>query len=540
MAAELLTDASRALDANANPYSGAKWFFYQSGTSTPQSVYTTAALSTTHSNPVEADAGGKFPPIYFDTSLQYRGVLKSADEVTTIYDIDPINASPLSQLGTSIGAASIGKSGGGTVQDYIATPQSERFTAGFGDVADYPKAGLHINKNATNHAHYGVLDSTAYNFTGATDPIIGNASYNDNTTTTGAVGFDHHHSFQSYPHINMTGGVVTTLSSFWSFLDVIAGTVSEGSGVKVNNPSGAGTITNLYGVKVEALTRGSNNNIGVYVAGASGASGNNYAFFSAGTDVKSYFGGYIELGRGTTQHAKIGYDPNLGHLVAQPRDSYDFKLVKNTLTSYVPYVRFGDATSDTDDARIGYSSSTGNLEIIPRSTFGTVVTSGNFHLGEAAARIGVGFTTSTTPDTQLHLKAVNDKSGVTMENTAGPNKWQMLPSEPGVANTGLSIQDALAGSNKVRLHIDTSGNTRPGTDNVFTLGTASFAWSYVHAYVLKNKALTVAALPAAATAGAGARAFVTDANATTFASVVAGGGANGVPVYSDGTNWRIG
>lgn len=52
--------------------------------------------------------------------------------------------------------------------------------------------------------------------------------------------------------------------------------------------------------------------------------------------------------------------------------------------------------------------------------------------------------------------------------------------------------------------------------------------------------LTVATLPAAATAGAGARAFVSDANATTFASVVAAGGANGVPVYSDGTNWRIG
>lgn len=51
---------------------------------------------------------------------------------------------------------------------------------------------------------------------------------------------------------------------------------------------------------------------------------------------------------------------------------------------------------------------------------------------------------------------------------------------------------------------------------------------------------TVAGLAAAATAGSGARAFVTDANATTFASIVAGGGANKVPVYSDGTNWRIG
>jgi hypothetical protein len=57
---------------------------------------------------------------------------------------------------------------------------------------------------------------------------------------------------------------------------------------------------------------------------------------------------------------------------------------------------------------------------------------------------------------------------------------------------------------------------------------------------IKTTALTVATLTAAATAGAGARAFVSDSNATTFAAIVAGGGANGVPVYSDGTNWRIG
>lgn len=57
---------------------------------------------------------------------------------------------------------------------------------------------------------------------------------------------------------------------------------------------------------------------------------------------------------------------------------------------------------------------------------------------------------------------------------------------------------------------------------------------------VKPLVTAVASLPAAATAGAGAQAFVTNANATTFASIVAGGGANGVSVYSDGTNWRIG
>lgn len=51
---------------------------------------------------------------------------------------------------------------------------------------------------------------------------------------------------------------------------------------------------------------------------------------------------------------------------------------------------------------------------------------------------------------------------------------------------------------------------------------------------------TVATLPLAATAGSGARSFVTDANAATFKTALVGGGANKVPVFSDGTGWFIG
>lgn len=64
--------------------------------------------------------------------------------------------------------------------------------------------------------------------------------------------------------------------------------------------------------------------------------------------------------------------------------------------------------------------------------------------------------------------------------------------------------------------------------------------SLTAATFVKTGAVTVASLPAAATAGAGARMMVTDATVTTFASVVVGGGANAVPVFSDATNWRIG
>ena len=61
--------------------------------------------------------------------------------------------------------------------------------------------------------------------------------------------------------------------------------------------------------------------------------------------------------------------------------------------------------------------------------------------------------------------------------------------------------------------------------------------------VLSTGSTVVASLPAAATAGAGARAFVTDATLSMtlgIGTTVAGGGANKVPVYSDGTNWLIG
>lgn len=39
---------------------------------------------------------------------------------------------------------------------------------------------------------------------------------------------------------------------------------------------------------------------------------------------------------------------------------------------------------------------------------------------------------------------------------------------------------------------------------------------------------------------AGTRAFITDGSTATFNATVAGGGANKVPIFSDGTNWKVG
>jgi hypothetical protein len=51
---------------------------------------------------------------------------------------------------------------------------------------------------------------------------------------------------------------------------------------------------------------------------------------------------------------------------------------------------------------------------------------------------------------------------------------------------------------------------------------------------------TVATLPSPTTINVGVRAFVSDATATTFNSIVVGGGSNKLPIFCDGTNWRIG
>lgn len=104
----------------------------------------------------------------------------------------------------------------------------------------------------------------------------------------------------------------------------------------------------------------------------------------------------------------------------------------------------------------------------------------------------------------------------------------------------LSPVSSLSASDKVPVN-----PTSEGSWFVFTLTTLvtflSTAFSSLTASsYLKVTAVTVANLPSAATAGAGARAMVSDATATTFASTVAGGGANIVPCYSDGTNWKIG
>ena len=143
--AELLTDASRALDANASPLSGALWYFYATGTTTPQAVYTTAALNVAHANPVVADAGGKFAPIYFDSELSYRGILKTAAGAP-VQDIDPINLALATEFASRVSIEDLASTASGTGAALV----------GFSHSSTYPSSTL---GKALQHIGVSIADA---------------------------------------------------------------------------------------------------------------------------------------------------------------------------------------------------------------------------------------------------------------------------------------------------------------------------------------------------------------------------------------------
>lgn len=113
------------------------------------------------------------------------------------------------------------------------------------------------------------------------------------------------------------------------------------------------------------------------------------------------------------------------------------------------------------------------------------------------------------------------------------------------AGTGVAraLQIRIDGNNVWQF--STAGHFLAVTDNTYDIGASGAnrpRRGYFSGFVV-TQSTTVAGLTAAATAGAGARSFVTDLNVTAvgnFGQPAVGGGANKGPVYSDGASWLIG
>ena len=161
--------------------------------------------------------------------------------------------------------------------------------------------------------------------------------------------------------------------------------------------------------------------------------------------------------------------------------------------------------------------------------------------------------TASAADSKLLVLQVNGTSKITASNEGSVPTLDFLGGGTIFVDknsTNVILIGNYAGRN-IRLGSATSilfssGSPTGGVDlqikrdqaNVLVVTDGSTGTGY-----LKLIPTTVGALTAAATVGAGTKAFVTDSTSTLSShhgQTVVGGGSNFVPVFSDGTNWIVG
>lgn len=154
-----------------------------------------------------------------------------------------------------------------------------------------------------------------------------------------------------------------------------------------------------------------------------------------------------------------------------------------------------------------YDSGTGSMSVSVTSTLGS------------------GTLSSWAVNLVGQVGATGPQGATGIEGPIAGSNTQILFNDSGVAN----------GSSAFTFNKSTFVVTIGDGDN----GNISGA-NVMSANTIRTIPTTFSSLPTASVAGSGARAIITDANTTTFYSTVDTGGSNIVPVFSDGTNWRVG
>lgn len=85
---QLIEAKPQYIDSDGNPYSGGKLYFYEAGTTTPLTTYTTPT-GTAHASPIVLDSAGRIPDAsgVFLSADTYKEVLHDANDVE-IYSVD--------------------------------------------------------------------------------------------------------------------------------------------------------------------------------------------------------------------------------------------------------------------------------------------------------------------------------------------------------------------------------------------------------------------------------------------------------------------
>ena len=234
-----------------------------------------------------------------------------------------------------------------------------------------------------------------------------------------------------------------------------------------------------------------------------------------------------------TQNTAVGYQALTANTVATGNTATGFQCLVNT-TSGRFNVGYGAAA--------GYANTTGAYNVFVGGQNAGGIANGNANTsGNYLTAVGAGALASNSTSNAL--------TGI---------GYMALYSATGGNNTAIGYQAGYAGTalttgtNNIFVGYQAQASTAADTNeivigynqtglgsNTTVIGNSSTTLSKVFG-VITSTVYTVATLPSASTSGAGARAFVSDALSPTFGATVTGGGAVNVPVYSDGTNWKVG
>lgn len=91
----------QALDGNAKPLAGAKAYFYDTGTTTPRTVYADVAGTVPHPSPLVANASGMFPEVFATGGTAVKVVVQTAAGAT-VYTQDPVTRTVTASSASSV------------------------------------------------------------------------------------------------------------------------------------------------------------------------------------------------------------------------------------------------------------------------------------------------------------------------------------------------------------------------------------------------------------------------------------------------------
>lgn len=191
---------------------------------------------------------------------------------------------------------------------------------------------------------------------------------------------------------------------------------------------------------------------------------------------------------------------------------------------------------------VGTSTGSGSLVLSQApvftgtTTLASVTSTGTWSVNTSGNAITLSPTTAA-----LNLGSAQTSGLITLGGATGTGAISLGRS---TASQAVGVANgATSSGNTKTLSIGTGGVS--GSTTAITYGstfgtTHTFSGVATFTSAVKLPTTTVGALPSAATIGAGGRYFVTDAAAPVYAAIVVGGGAVGIPVFSDGANWRAG